>query len=118
MLLNAVIRIFNFKMDIKKEMSNEQATAPQAQNVKLQLEQIAPVLCSLFDLKYLTEINMVSEDEIEQLDQLLNTYCAILITLSTIAEKDEWVEIICKQVCLNLKNCFTWLFQIVMRKSI
>ena len=114
MLLNAVIRIFNFKMDIKKEMSNEQATAPQAQNVKLQLEQIAPVLCSLFDLKYLTEINMVSEDEIEQLDQLLNTYCAILITLSTIAEKDEWVEIICKQVCLNLKNCFTWLFQIVI----
>ena len=98
MLLNEVIRIFNVKMEIKNENSGEQATTPQTHNVKLQLEQITPVLCSLFDLKYLTEINMASEDEIEQLDQLLNTYCAILITLSTVAEKDEWVEIICKQV--------------------
>ena len=98
LLLNSVIRVFNMKMEVKLEGCKEDLTTSQLNNVKLHLEQITPVLCSLFDLKYLIEINMITEDEIDKLDEILNTYCAILITLSTIAEKDDWIEIICKQV--------------------
>ena len=97
LLLNSVIRVFNVKMEVKKEVK-EELSASQLNNVKLHLEQITPVLCSLFDLKYLSEINTVAEDEVDKLDEILNTYCAVLITLSTIAEKDDWIEIICKQV--------------------
>ena len=98
LLLNSVIRVFNDKMESKTENVKEELSAPQVNNVKLHLEQITPVLCSLFDLKYLSEINTVAEDEVDKLDEILNTYCAVLITLSTIAEKDDWIEIICKQV--------------------
>ena len=47
---------------------------------------------------------MIPDEDIEQLDYLLNSYCAILLTLSTIAEKSEWVEIICKQVIVKVKK--------------
>ena len=85
-------------MEIKAEDAKEELSASQLNNVKLHLEQITPILCSLFDLKYLSEINTVAEDEVDKLDEILNTYCAVLITLSTIAEKDDWIEIVCKQV--------------------
>ena len=98
MLLNSVIRVFNVKMESKTEDVKEELSASQLNNVKLHLEQITPVLCSLFDLKYLSEMNTVAEDEVDKLDEILNTYCAVLITLSTIAEKDDWIEIVCKQV--------------------
>ena len=101
LLLNSVIRVFNVKMEVKKEVK-EELSASQLNNVKLHLEQITPVLCSLFDLKYLSEINTVAEDEVDKLDEILNTYCAVLITLSTVAEKDDWIEIICKQVSYSV----------------
>ena len=85
-------------MEIKAKDAKEELSASQLNNVKLHLEQITPILCSLFDLKYLSEINTVAEDEVDKLDEILNTYCAVLITLSTIAEKDDWIEIVCKQV--------------------
>ena len=85
-------------MESKTEDVKEELSASQLNNVKLHLEQITPVLCSLFDLKYLSEMNTVAEDEVDKLDEILNTYCAVLITLSTIAEKDDWIEIVCKQV--------------------
>ena len=102
LLLNSVIRVFNVKMETKTEDVKEELSASQLNNVKLHLEQITPVLCSLFDLKYLSEINTVAEDEVDKLDEILNTYCAVLITLSTIAEKDDWIEIICKQVSYSV----------------
>ena len=99
MLLDAVISAVKTKMEIKNEDATEEMTASQIQNVKLQLEQIIPILCSLLDLKHSDEQNTTTDiDVIEHLDQTVNTYCAILITMSTIAGKVEWVEIICKQV--------------------
>ena len=103
LLLNAVIRVVNHKIEVKDEKKDD-VTSSQANNIKLLLEQVTPVLCSLFELKCLTEINIIPDEEIEQLDYLLNSYCAILLTLSTIAEKSEWVEIICKQVIFKVKK--------------
>ena len=103
LLLNAVIRVVNRKIEVKDEKKDDM-TSSQANNIKLLLEQVTPVLCSLFELKCLAEINMITDEEIEQLDYLLNSYCAILLTLSTIAEKSEWVEIICKQVIFKVKK--------------
>ena len=103
LLLNAVIRVVNHKIEVKDEKKDD-VSSSQANNIKLLLEQVTPVLCSLFELKCLTEINMIPDEEIEQLDYLLNSYCAILLTLSTIAEKSEWVEIICKQVIVKVKK--------------
>jgi len=93
-------------MEVKGE-NEEQITVPQKHNVKLQLEQITPILCGLFDWKPSTEPNSITDnDVIEQLDQVVNTYCAVLITLSTIAGKEDWVEIVCKQVIYyhNISN--------------
>ena len=103
LLLNAVIRVVNLKIEVKDKKKDDM-TSSQVNNIKLLLEQVTPVLCSLFELKCLTEINTITDEEIEQLDYLLNSYCAILLTLSTIAEKSEWVEIICKQVIFKVKK--------------
>ena len=98
MLLNSVIRVLNLKLDVKGEIE-EQISVSQKHNVKLQLEQITPVLCCLFYWKPPTETSSTTDTDLfELLDQVVNTYRAVLITLSTIAGKEDWVEIVCKQV--------------------
>ncbi len=98
MLLNSVIRLLNIKME-NRHIKSEQITAPQINNVKLQLEQITPVLCGLLDWKQYSEQNAITDvDVIQQFDQTVNTYCAVMVTLSTIAGNEDWVEIVCKQV--------------------
>ena len=98
MLLNAVTRAVTLKMDDNKTSSDEMS-ASQIQNVKLQLDQIVPTLCGLFEMKYPTEPNLATDaDIVDQIDQIINTYTAILITLSTISGKEDWVEMVYKQV--------------------
>ena len=70
----------------------------QIQNFKLHLDQITPMLCSIFESSLLHEPNSVTDvDVIDVLDQMANTFKAVLSTLSTIGSKEEWVEIIVKQ---------------------
>ena len=85
-------------MSAVKSESSEVMSASQLQNIKLQLAQITPMLCSIFESSLLHEPNSVTDvDVIDVLDQMANTFKAVLSTLSTIGSKEEWVEIIVKQ---------------------
>ena len=98
LLLDSVIREALNKMNAIKSESSEVMSGSQIQNIKLQLDQITPMLCSIFESSLLHEPNSVTDvDVIDVLDQMANTFKAILSTLSTIGSKEEWVEIIVKQ---------------------
>ena len=57
------------------------------------------MLCSIFESSLLHEPNSITDvDVIDVLDQMASTFKAVLSTLSTIGSKEEWVEIIVKQV--------------------
>ena len=94
MLLEFMLR--TVKMQI--EEAPEEMSTSQTQNVKLLLEQIVPVLCDLF-VKDPMDRNSASDiDAIDQLERTTRTYTAILVTMSTIGEKEDWVDVISKQV--------------------
>ena len=85
-------------MNAVKSESSEVMSGSQIQNIKLHLDQITPMLCSIFESSLLHEPNSVTDvDVIDVLDQMANTFKAVLSTLSTIGSKEEWVEIIVKQ---------------------
>ena len=93
MLLDAVLRALKRKTEI------EEMSLSQIQNVKLQLEQIIPNLCSLFEFKHSLDQKISTDiDFIEKLDQTANTYCAVLTTMTTIAGREDWIELVCKQL--------------------
>ena len=80
-------------MNAVKGESSEVMSASQIQNIKLQLDQITPMLCSIFESSLLHEPNSVTDvDVIDVLDQVANTFKAVLSTLSTIGSKEEWLE--------------------------
>ena len=94
MLLEFMLR--TVKMQI--EEAPEEMSTSQTQNVKLLLEQIVPVLCDIFAKDPMDRNSASDIDAVDQLARTTHTYTAILVTMSTIGEKEDWVDVICKQL--------------------